>query len=182
MRTRDKPTIKYAAALALLLLILFGLAQVVLGGGIDPDDKWAWSTNAGWINFRPQCAGCDGVAVYSDHLEGYVWGENIGWIRLGSYDGGGAHTYDNSTAADYGVNNDGAGHLSGYAWGTNVGWIDFDPAGDEQVTIDPASGEFDGYAWGENIGWIHFRGRGPVDYGVALLIHHVYLPLVLKGF
>lgn len=167
--------------LAVLALALFGLVQVVLGGGFDPNDKWAWSTNAGWINFDPLCIGCDGVAVYSDHLEGYAWGENIGWIRMGSYDGGGAHTYANTTAGDYGVNNDGAGYLSGYAWGTNVGWINFDPAGSEQVTIDPASGEFDGYAWGENMGWVHFRGTGSIGYGVSLLIHPIYLPLMLRN-
>jgi len=181
MRKRGKTNIKYATMLTLLLLGLFGLVQVVLGGGIDPNEKWAWSTNAGWINFDPQCTGCDGVAVYSDHLEGYAWGENIGWIRMGSHDGGGAHTYANTTAGNYGVNNDGSGHLSGYAWGTNVGWINFDPAGSEQVTIDPATGEFDGYAWGENMGWIHFRGTGPVGYGVSLLIHPIYLPLVLRS-
>ncbi len=36
----------------------------------------------GWINFAPSCAGCDGVTVYGDHLEGYAWGKNIGWIHF----------------------------------------------------------------------------------------------------
>jgi hypothetical protein len=66
-----------------------------------------------------------GVTVYSDHLEGYAWAENIGWIRLGT-SGRGDQYYDNTSAADYGVNNDGSGNLSGYAWGENVGWIHFD--------------------------------------------------------
>ena len=29
-----------------------------------------------------------GVTVFDDHLEGYAWGENTGWIRLGTCTGG----------------------------------------------------------------------------------------------
>ncbi|QTA77970.1 Cell adhesion related domain (CARDB)-containing protein [Desulfonema limicola] len=53
-----------------------------------------------------------------------MWHENIGWIRLGAYNGGGSHTYSNALAGDYGVNNN-AGILSGYAWSENIGWIHF---------------------------------------------------------
>ena len=67
------------------------------------------------------------MTVYSDHLEGYAWSENMGWIRLGAYTGGGNHTYTNTSTTTYGVNNNGAGNLSGYAWSTNVGWINFAP-------------------------------------------------------
>ena len=100
--------------------------------------------------------------LYDDHLEGYAWGENIGWIRLGTHEGGGAHTYGNTSATDYGVNNDGIGNLSGYAWSINAGWINFNPT-HGRVTIDPATGRFEGYAWGENVGWVHFEG----PYGVV---------------
>lgn len=79
------------------------------------------------------------------------------------------------------MNNDGAGNLSGYAWGTNVGWINFDPDGDEGVTIDPGSGDFSGYAWGENVGWINFNGSGPVSYKVSMLLYRIYMSLVMKG-
>ena len=139
-----------------------GQAQAATGN-IDPVNKWAWGTNVGWINFRPEHGG---VTVCSDHLEGYAWGENIGWIRLGTHTGGGAHTYGNTSATDYGVNNDGSGNLSGYVWSTNAGWINFSPT-HGGVTIDPATGSFDGYAWGENIGWIHFKGTGAVAYNVV---------------
>ena len=150
-----------------LTLAIFGVAYAATNSNIDPEAKWAWSTNAGWINFNPP----DGsVTVYPDHLEGYAWGENIGWIRMGTYTGVGAHTYDNTSAADYGVHRDiSTGELSGYAWGTNVGWINFDPDGGG-VTIDPASGDFSGYAWGENVGWIHFNNSEPVAYKVSMLI------------
>jgi hypothetical protein len=147
---------RYPVLIAGIVLCLLAVAQAGTGN-IDVIDKWAWGTNAGWINFRPEHGG---VTVYSDHLEGYAWGENIGWIRLGSYDGGGAHTYANDAADTYGVNNDGVGNLSGYAWGTNMGWINFSPTRGG-VTVDPDTGSFDGYAWGENVGWIHFKNADP---------------------
>ena len=83
---------------------------------------------------------------YNDHLEGYAWAENAGWIRLGAYTGGGTHTYLNTSNTDYGVNrNTGTGALSGYAWSSNSGWINFAPT-NGGVTVSDA-GEFSGYAW-----------------------------------
>jgi hypothetical protein len=159
--------------------ILFNGAYAATNSNIDTEAKWAWSTNAGWINFNPPDGG---VTVCSDHLEGYAWGENIGWIRLGTHTDCAAHTYGNTSAADYGVNRDAGGELSGYAWGSNVGWINFDPDGAEGMTIDSAGGDFSGYAWSENVGWINFNSSGPVSYKVSMLIrHHIYLPLVMRG-
>ncbi|MCP4362377.1 MAG: hypothetical protein GY796_30600 [Chloroflexi bacterium] len=144
----------HPALLLVFFLTLLGTAVALADGSIDATDKWAWGSNSGWINFNPTHGG---VTVYSDHLEGYAWAENVGWIRLGSYTGGGAHTYNNSTNSDYGVNNDSFGNLSGYAWSANSGWINFD-SNHSQVTIDPVSGDFNGYAWSENVGWINFQG------------------------
>jgi hypothetical protein len=154
-----------------------GLAQAATGT-IDPVNKWAWGTNVGWINFRPEHGG---VTVYPNHLEGYAWGENIGWIRLGTHTGGGTNHYDNTTNTNYGVNRDASGHLSGYAWSTNVGWINFSPT-HGGVTIDPATGSFDGYAWGENVGWIHFKNADPA-YNVVTdwRVNYLYLPIILKS-
>ena len=144
------------ALLAALFLALLVVTTALAAGNIDATNKWAWSTNAGWINFAPDNGG---VTVFSDHLEGYTWAENIGWVRLGTCSGSSC-THTNTTAANYGVNNDGVGNLSGYAWGMNVGWINFNPS-NGGVTVDPATGSFDGYAWGENIGWIHFKNSSP---------------------
>ena len=161
--------IRYPVLIAGIVLCLLGVAlrpgsgqAQAATGNIDPVDKWAWGTKAGWMNFD---ATHGGVTVYADHLEGYVWGENIGWIRLGTYTGGGTHTYANTTKDNYGVNRDG-GNLSGYAWGSNVGWINFNPT-HGGVTIDPATGSFDGYAWAENVGWIHFKNAAPA-YNVVV--------------
>ena len=155
----EKRTYRYrwfSALLLGLILPLLAVGVALATGNISATDKWAWGTNVGWVNFAPDNGG---VTVYSDHLEGYAWAENIGWLRLGTCSGSPC-THTNTTAANYGVNNDGHGQLSGYAWGTNVGWINFAPS-NGGVTINPASGSFDGYAWGENIGWIHFKNSNP---------------------
>jgi len=167
--------IRYPILIAGITLGLLGVAQAATGN-IDATHKYAWSTNAAWINFRPTHGG---VTVHADHLEGYAWAENIGWIRLGSHSGGGAHTYLNTTNTNYGVNNDGSGNLSGYAWSKNVGWINFNPT-HSQVTID-AAGDFDGYAWAENVGWIHFANAAPA-YKVKtdMMPWDSYLPVVLR--
>ena len=195
MRSKIRTHILYPVLLAGIVLGVLGVAlrpfdgaqdrlrsgqAQAATGNIDPTDKYAWSTNAGWINFNPTHGG---VTVYADHLEGYAWAENIGWIRLGTHTGGGSHTYGNTTKDNYGVNRDGSGNLSGYAWSTNVGWINFNPA-HSQVTIDPATGSFDGYAWSENVGWIHFKGTGAVAYNVVAVegAGDIYLPIIFKSF
>lgn len=99
------------------------------------------------------------VAVESDKLTGYMWGEEIGWVSLNCENTASCGT------VDFGVQNEGPdgdiGFLTGYAWGENVGWINFGPPLDgydePNVYIDIATGEFYGYAWGENIGWIEFN-------------------------
>jgi hypothetical protein len=150
------PWLLGAGLLVALILARLPLSAA-LAGGIDAADKWAWGANVGWIDFAPANGG---VTIYQDHLEGYAWSENVGWIRVGSFVGGGAHTYTNDAANTYGINNDGAGNLSGYAWSATVGWINFAPA-NGGVTIDPDTGDFSGYAWGENVGWIHFQNSSP---------------------
>jgi hypothetical protein len=167
-----RKVITYITSPVLIIGLVLGLVGVVYAAAnIDSTNKWAWGTNVGWINFAPTDGG---VTVYSDHLEGYAWAENIGWIRLGSDGGGGTPYYANTTAANYGVNNN-SGTLSGYAWGTNVGWIKFDPT-DGGVTIDTSTGSFDGYAWGENIGWIHFQNTDPA-YNVVTTFYPTVVTL-----
>jgi hypothetical protein len=177
MTTKIIRYILYPVSVIGITVGLLSVAYAAVNSNIDPEAKWAWSTNAGWINFGPPSGG---VTVCTDHLEGYAWGENIGWIRLGTHIGCDPHTYSNTSAADYGVNRDAFGNLSGYAWGTDVGWINFDPDGDEGVTIDWLTGDFSGYAWGENVGWINLNRSGPVSYKVSALFHRIYLPLVMK--
>ena len=135
--------------------------EAIAASNISATDKYAWSENSGWSNFKDTNGG---VTVYSDHLEGYAWAENIGWIRLGKHTTGGTHTYVNGSATDYGVNNT-SGTLKGFAWSENAGWIKFDDS-NGGVTIN-ATGDFNGYAWGENVGWIHFQKIGTPAYKVS---------------
>ena len=92
-------------------------------GTIDNTYKYAWSENAGWVNFG--CSSCN-VHIIDAGLTGFAWSQNYGWIIL------------NPTTS--GVKNDGEGNLSGYAWAEGFGWINF-----TGVTIN-TSGEFLGYA------------------------------------
>ncbi len=141
------------------ILIILGLG---LGAGnlwaasnINATDHWAWGENTGWLNFYDTNVKDtdNGVTVASSGLIGYVWYENIGWIKL-DYDG--TPGANNTTSTNWGVTKDGNGNLSGYGWGENVGWINFNPA-DSQVIIDD-SYNFSGYTWSENCGWINFAG------------------------
>ncbi len=142
------------------------LCMVAEAGNIDPAERFTWSSQTGWQNWAPTHGG--GVTVVSagadGYLSGYVWAENIGWIKLGS----GTGLYANNGFTEWGVNMDASGKLSGYAWSSQTGWINFHSS-HGQVTVNTTTGRFDGYAWGENIGWIHFRNAEP-EYNVRTTV------------
>lgn len=102
-------------------------------GTINPNAKYAWSNNVGWINFAPAKSN---VQITDSVLTGSAWSTNDGWINLAPAKGG--------------VKNNGAGQLSGSAWGEQVGWIDF-----SDVSINSA-GKFTGTATGTVIGTLTF--------------------------
>src|SRR5207302_2872914 len=92
-------------------------------------------------------------AVIGEYVcSGYIYAANVGWINLG----GGTPTngiyYQNLSASDSGVNQDGLGNLRGYAYGANIGWINFENTGAPKV--DLFTGKFSGYAYSANCGWI----------------------------
>ena len=121
---------------------------------IEPASASAWSPAIGWIDHAPANGG---VSVFSSHLSGYAYNENIGWISMGNHSDSAEFSYLNTTASNYGVNNDGAGALSGYAWSPSIGWINFNQE-NGGVLIDPKTGVFSGFAYNANIGWISFAG------------------------
>ncbi len=125
-------------------------------GNIDPANNFAWSENAGWINFAPTNGGVTVAA--GQGLSGYAWAENIGWIQLACTNNS---TCNNTSATDWGVKLTGKNALQGFAWSENAGWINFGPT-NGGVTI--TNGWFYGYAWSENVGWIHLNGSP--TYGV----------------
>ncbi|OHA24833.1 MAG: hypothetical protein A3D52_02555 [Candidatus Taylorbacteria bacterium RIFCSPHIGHO2_02_FULL_44_36] len=112
------------------ILTLFLPLSFVSAGTITSPYKYAWSNNAGYINF-------ENVVVDDGALSGYAWSANYGWIKFNPAQGG--------------VLSDGAGNLSGSAWGEKLGWIDFN-----NVSINPSTGRFSGTATGTLIGTITF--------------------------
>lgn len=132
----------------LTALIALLLPSVILATtNIDSTNRYAWSENAGWIDFGSS----QGNVVLSDTaLTGYAWSETMGWISLS------CQNTSTCTDVNYGVLRDSAtSHLSGYAWSENMGWINFNPQGGG-VSVDN-SGSFQGSAYGENMGWIIFN-------------------------
>ncbi|MFA6347832.1 MAG: hypothetical protein WCX30_00175 [Candidatus Paceibacterota bacterium] len=91
--------------------------------------KYAWSNNAGYINFER-------LIVEDTALSGSAWSKNVGWIKFDATNGG--------------VSNNN-GDLSGYAWGDQLGWINFN-----NVSINTTTGKFSGTAVGDIIGTITF--------------------------
>ncbi len=149
------------ASLTFAALTAPALAQ----SSIDATNKFSWSENCGWMNWRdagnPQAS--QGVTIDPSGrvLSGFVWAENIGSINLGDGTPSNGLTYANTTGADFGLNiNLNTGDLTGLAWGENVGWINFSagamagPLYAARLSID-APRRVHGYAWGENIGWIN---------------------------
>ncbi len=151
-------------------------AGLCLGvSSIDPVYKFAWSENAGWLNWRDADGGVAGVVVHGGFVSGFIWGENLGWINVGDGTPLNNVHYDNLDDTDFGVNIDtNTGDLFGLAWAENVGWINFDTLAElgpfnEQARYDATTGIFSGYAWGENIGWVSLDS-GTVHVGVMPVV------------
>jgi hypothetical protein len=134
----------------LIIYVILLISPTILSAAnnIDSNNKYAWSTNSGWIDFGS-------VLVHPDHLEGYAWAENIGWLQL--------------SGDTWKVSHDGQGNLSGYAWNQNFGWVMF-KSDHSQVKINLETGEFSGEAWSELTGWIRFNGD---SYKVQMVLNSV---------
>lgn len=146
MKTRIK-----LAALALLLSTLNSqLSTGFASTTIDPSNRYAYGANIGWLNCRGDTN--NGAVIGECVCSGYIYAANVGWVNLGN----GAPTngiyYQNFSASDFGVNQDGLGNLRGYAWGANIGWVNFEATGAPKV--DLYTGNLSGYAWSANCGWI----------------------------
>jgi hypothetical protein len=146
------PSLSLTAA---LLLAPAALAQ----SNVDPSQKWSWSENTGWMNWRDagNPAGSQGASLGSTAMSGFVWSENTGWINLGDGSPANGISYANTTGADFGVNVLADRRLAGLAWSENLGWINLGvhaslPAS-QQARVQDA--RLRGYAWSENAGWIN---------------------------
>jgi hypothetical protein len=118
---------------------------------IDPAHPYAYGANVGWIHARGSDA--HGAILGRYHASNHLYGANIGWVSLGDGSPANGHTYANTSAADFGVNHDGAGRLSGCAWGANVGWLVFEQT-HGRPCIDLRTGDLSGHVWAANLGWV----------------------------
>ena len=162
MKASIRCVVAWIVVIQFVCLSGVGLNNALAASNISESEKYAWSENVDWQNWRSYYAQ---ATVETNYLTGFVWAENIGWIKLGVDAGG---PYLNTDETNWGVNrNESDGTLSGYAWSENAGWINISPMYGG-VTIDKNDPyKFNGYAWSENVGWIHFQNASP-SYAVAL--------------
>jgi len=140
----------------LALLSAFSLqpsALVHAATTIDPVNRYAYGANVGWMDWSgPNGEGTIGAVIGQYVCSGFIYSANVGWINLGSGSPANGIQYQNNSAADFGVNQDGLGNLSGLAWGANIGWINFASSGAPRINM--ITGQFSGFVWSASCGWI----------------------------
>jgi len=145
-----KTKIKLGALALLLLTFNAQLSICFAGTTIDTVNKYAYGANIGWLNAYAD--GANGAVIGDYYCMGNLYAANVGWINLGSGSPVNGIQYQNNSAADFGINQDGLGNLRGYAYGANIGWINFENTGAPKV--DLRTGILSGYVWSANCGWI----------------------------
>jgi hypothetical protein len=142
----------FAAALAIVFSIMF-FRSAFAATTIDAVNKYGYGANIGWMDWSGGTGETgSGVVIGAYVCSGYIYSANVGWISLGSGSPTNGIYYQNTSAGDYGVNQDGLGNLRGYAYGANIGWINFESNG--APAIDMITGAMSGYVWSANCGWI----------------------------
>jgi hypothetical protein len=146
-----KPNLVRGAFASLLLpTIICQPSTIFAATTIDAANRYAYGANLGWLNW---VADTNNGAVIGEYVcSGCLYSANVGWINLGSGSSANGIYYQNNSAADFGVNQDGLGNLRGYAWGANIGWLNFETNGAPKV--DLLNGKLSGYVWSANCGWI----------------------------
>src|SRR5271155_3147508 len=113
--------IKILPAFALVATICFQPATSYAATTIDPFNKYAYGANFGWLDWSGGSGQTATGAVIGAYVcSGYIYSANVGWINLGSGSPTNGIYYQNLSANDFGVNQDGLGNLTGYAYGANI--------------------------------------------------------------
>jgi hypothetical protein len=133
-----------------LVLLVAGAAGSLAGTTINATNRYAWSANTGWLDWRGDTV--NGAAIGAYTCVGWLYGANTGWVNLGSGSAANGVRYQNNTGTDWGVNHDGLGNLRGYAWGANIGWVSFEATGAPKV--DLKTGRLSGDVYSANCGWL----------------------------
>lgn len=142
------------------------------GGILDFDDTYTGPGEQACLRMKADLSG-------PDHLEGWVWNDNLGWISLYCSGGPGAKGQNLGVACGsirYNVDFKVSGGvwpnytnvtMSGYAWGDNIGWISFDSnhhqmspvaSGANRGLISASSSPAAIHAWTETVGWLDWSG------------------------
>ena len=178
------------------IALAFGLllAGSAAAETVQPDQRWAWSSNAGWLDARPLGDGGPGLHAAGGMVRGWLYAANVGWIS--------AHCTNTAScdAVDYGLQlEEFPGHpdllrLVGWLWSPNAGWISAHcintsscDAVDYGLHVDLESGLIDGWAWSEALGWISMSCANTgscsnVLYGIGLLPESIVPALFADGF
>ncbi len=138
------------AKILLLAALISQCSNTRAATTIDAANRYAYGANLGWLN---SVGDTNNGAVIGEYVcSGFLYSANVGWISLGSGTPANQVQYQNNSAADFGVNQDGLGNLRGYAYGANIGWINFENTGAPKV--DLFTGKLSGSVWSANCGWI----------------------------
>jgi hypothetical protein len=145
------------AALTLLLSVA-GLSAVA-ATTITTTNRYAYAANLGWVDWRGDTN--NGAVIGEYVCSGYIYSANVGWINLGNGSPANGIRYQNNSASDFGVNQDGSGNLSGMAYAANIGWVVFTNASAggslamaDRPQVDLLTGKLSGYAYSANCGWV----------------------------
>ncbi len=138
--------------LRIFCLFLWGLVPCVEAAStIDVNNHFSYAGNLGWMDWY--AGGTNGVVIGEYVCSGSIWIPNCGWISLGSGTPANGIQYQNNSATDFGVNQNGVGDLTGSAYGGNIGWITFEQTyGKPKINL--VTGQFSGSVWCANCGWI----------------------------
>src|SRR5580698_6252529 len=89
---------------------------------IDSVNRSAYGANVGWLDW---VADTNNGAVIGEYVcSGYIYSANVGWINLGTGSPANGIQYQNNSATDFGVNQDGLATCAAMLTGrTSVGSI-----------------------------------------------------------
>jgi hypothetical protein len=139
---------------ALCIIALAGSLGTYSEPNIDPAHSVINSDSIGALNWA---ADPDyGASINQYYCSGFIYGANVGWIKLSTGVPADKFHFKNNSADDFGVNVLPGGALRGFAWGANIGWINFEELGNPRV--DWSTGKILGAIWSANTGWIQLDG------------------------
>jgi len=138
-----------------LAIILIRIVPAPADTTIDPTNHYGWGANIAFTDWRPSTT--DGVNIGANFCAGFIYGANVGWIKMGAGTPANGTSYSNTSSTDFGVNCSagapGEKNLRGFAYGANIGWLNFEASGNPRVIL--STGQLRGFVWSANAGWIN---------------------------